>query len=205
MLAVSVYGWIQIPAGTEIPIHWNFAGEVDGTAGKVEAFLLLPAISLVAFLLLSLVPKLAPRRSHVEQSAKAYLAIGVIFGGIMLTLHSLVVLASLGYAVNISTTLTAAVGVMLIVMGNFMGKVRSNFIFGMRTPWTLSSELSWNKTHRLVGKLLMLWGVVVLTLSYTLNATQSLIYTACGVLCIIAFGCVYSYRVWRSDSAAQHV
>ena len=69
---------------------------------------------------------------------------------------------------NTTAVLTAAIGVMLIVMGNFMGKIRSNFVFGMRTPWTLSSELSWNKTHRLTGKLFMLWGLVVLGLSLSL-------------------------------------
>ena len=204
MLAVSGYGWIQIPAGTEIPIHWNFAGEVDRTTGKAEGLLLLPAISMVAFILLSLIPKLEPRRGNVERSAKAYLATGVVFGGIMLTVHSLVVLASLGYSVNTTAVLTAAIGVMLIVMGNFMGKIRSNFVFGMRTPWTLSSELSWNKTHRLTGKLFMLWGLVVLVLSFAVSPTQSLIYTACGLFCIIVFACVYSYRVWCSDPAAQH-
>ena len=166
--------------------------------------MLLPAISMVAFILLSLIPKLEPRRGNVERSAKAYLATGVVFGGIMLTVHSLVVLASLGYSVNTTAVLTAAIGVMLIVMGNFMGKIRSNFVFGMRTPWTLSSELSWNKTHRLTGKLFMLWGLVVLVLSFAVSPTQSLIYTACGLFCIIVFACVYSYRVWCSDPAAQH-
>ena len=205
MLAVSVYGWIQLPAGAELPIHWNFAGEVDRTTGKVEGLLALPAFSIVMFLLLALIPKFDPRKLNIEQSAKAYLASGVVFGGIMLMLQSIVVLAALGHNVNTTAVSTAAAGVMFIIMGNFMGKIRSNFIFGVRTPWTLSSELSWNKTHRLTGKLLMAWGLIVLVLAATLNASLALIYTGVGLFLIVVLSCIYSYLIWRNDSETQHV
>lgn len=203
MLAVSAYGWTQLPAGAEIPIHWNLAGEVDRTTGKVEGFLALPAVSMAIFFLLAWIPKIEPRKMNIEQSAKAYLASGVVFGGLMLMLQIFIVLASMGYNVNTTAVMTAAAGVMFIVMGNFMGKIRSNYIFGMRTPWTLSSELSWNKTHRLTGKLLMAFGLIVLVLVATVSATNALIYTGCGLFLIVILSSVYSYFVWRNDPAAQ--
>ena len=121
----------------------------------------------------------------------------------MLMLQIFIVLASMGYNVNTTAVMTAAAGVMFIVTGNFMGKIRSNYIFGMRTPWTLSSELSWNKTHRLTGKLLMAFGLIVLVLVATVSATNALIYTGCGLFLIVILSSVYSYFVWRNDPAAQ--
>ena len=176
---------------------------MDRTTGKLEGLLALPAISMVVFLFLALIPKIDPRKLNIDQSAKAYLASGVVFGGIMLMLQILVVLAALGHNVNTTAVITAASGVMFIITGNFIGKVRSNFIFGMRTPWTLSSDLSWNKPHRLTGKLLMAWGLIVLVLVATVSPGLALIYTGVGLFFIVVLSCIYSYRIWRNDPATQ--
>lgn len=203
MLALSAYAWNQIPAGQELPVHWNAAGEVDRYGSKAEGLLLLPAISMGMFALLALIPKIEPRKLNIEQSAKAYLATGVILGGFMLLVHGTAVAAALGSTINTSVVVTAALGVLFIVIGNFMGKIRSNFMFGVRTPWTLSSELSWNKTHRLTGKLFMAWGVIMLILAFTGTAAQLLIYAVVGILGITVWSFVYSYLVWRNDPDVQ--
>ena len=104
---------------------------MDRTTGKLEGLLALPAISMVVFLFLALIPKIDPRKLNIDQSAKAYLASGVVFGGIMLMLQILVVLAALGHNVNTTAVITAASGVMFIITGNFIGKVRSNFILSL--------------------------------------------------------------------------
>ena len=83
-----------------------------------------------------------------------------------------------------------------------MGKIRRNYMFGVRTPWTLASELSWNKTHRLSAKLFVLSGVLVILASlwspvwafYVLMAT---------ILGTVGFAMIYSYVVWKSDPAVQ--
>jgi hypothetical protein len=95
MLAVSAYGWIQLPAGAELPIHWNLAGEIDRTTGKVEGLLALPAISMATFCFLSLIPKIEPSKLETAHSAKVFLATGVVFGAVMLSLQILVVAAAL--------------------------------------------------------------------------------------------------------------
>ena len=59
----------------------------------------------------------------------------------------------------------AAVGILLAVLGNFLGKVTRNFFVGIRTPWTLASDEVWYKTHRLGGKLFVLAGLAVFVLS----------------------------------------
>ena len=91
---------------------------MDRTTGKLEGLLALPAISMVVFLFLALIPKIDPRKLNIDQSAKAYLASGVVFGGIMLMLQILVVLAALGHNVNTTAVITAASGVMFIITGN---------------------------------------------------------------------------------------
>jgi uncharacterized membrane protein len=70
--------------------------------------------------------------------------------------------ASLGFKVPVGKILPGCVAVLLIVLGNYMGKLRRNWFFGIRLPWTLSDEDNWNKTHRLGGKLFVASGIISL-------------------------------------------
>jgi uncharacterized membrane protein len=91
-----------------------------------------------------------------------------------------------------------AVGALFTVLGVVMHNIRPNWFVGVRTPWTLSSELSWTKTHRLAG-----WLFGVMGLGF---ATLAFVRTGWAVWCVlgVAAGCVvwmvvYSYLVWRGD------
>ena len=91
-----------------------------------------------------------------------------------------------------------AVGAMFFVMGNVLGKLRPNWFFGVRTPWTLSSKLSWNKTHRLAGWVFVLGGLLLMAAG--LVGTPTAMGIAFAVLMAGVLGAVtYSYFVWRSD------
>jgi len=81
--------------------------------------------------------------------------------GMVLVIGLAVLLAGAGYALPIPAIAMLAVGVLLMVLGNYMGKLRKNFFIGIRTPWTLASDAVWERTHRLAGWLFVLAGVVV--------------------------------------------
>ena len=70
-------------------------------------------------------------------------------------------LTAIGYNINISTYIPLLVGLLFIIIGNYMGKIKMNWFMGIRTPWTLSSEETWNKTHQLGGKLFMISGLLI--------------------------------------------
>jgi uncharacterized membrane protein len=84
-------------------------------------------------------------------------------------------------------------------MGNVLTTVRSNYMFGVRTPWTLSSELSWDKTHRLVGRLFVVAGIGVFAASL-LGQLLLVFWLLMGsVVVVLVVGFAYSYLVWRDD------
>ena len=203
MLAISAFGWCYLPAGSEIPAHWNASGKVDRYTSKFEGLLLMPLVSAGLFALFMLIAKIEPRLQNLKQSAKAFTAVSICVGGILLLIHATTVAVASGWEINITTVVAAALGVLFLVTGNYMGKIRSNFSFGVRTPWTLSSELSWNKTNRLAGKFLMALGLLTLILAFT--TTSLFLICLCGglLLLIVAWSCVYSYHVWRNDPESQ--
>ena len=203
MFAVSLWAWGQVPAGAQVPIHWNASGQPDDYGSKFMGIFLLPLVSIGIVALFSLIRYIDPKRANIERSAAAFRA--TLYGMLcfMLALHVAAMLNIVGYTFNLGYVAAPAVGIMFIVMGNYMGKIRRNYMFGVRTPWTLASELSWNKTHRLAGKLFVGAGLLIV-LAALWNPLFA-IYTLMGAIFVtlaLTFG--YSYWVWKHDPAVHN-
>ena len=118
-------------------------------------------------------------------------------------LHVTMTLITLGYAISINIVISVGLGLLFIVIGNFLGKIRSTYTFGIRTPWTLDSELSWNKTHRLGGKLFMLAGVATLFSGLLFDDEILVVVMLVSILGAALVSTVYSYFVWKQDPEIQ--
>jgi len=200
MFLVSAWAWLQLPADAQVPIHWGPDGQPDGWADKTVGLLLLPLVAGGVAVLLTIIPRIEPRRTNIERSAKAYGAIWIGVMALLGGLHVLAVSVAMGAAVDITRLLFVGMGVLFIVIGNYLPKVRSNYMAGIRTPWTLTSEAAWTKTHRLGGWLFVVEGIVFLVLGLT-GATGTLLITAVigGVLVLVGVTFAYSYVVWKAD------
>ncbi|MBT3323214.1 MAG: DUF1648 domain-containing protein [Anaerolineae bacterium] len=202
-IALTIWAWGKIPTDAQIPIHWNIKGEVDKYANKFFGLLNGPLSVFLLTLLLTFIPRIEPRIENLQQSQKAYQA---VWGAILVfiaSLHIVTTLAALGYEENISMMMAFLLGTLFIAIGNYLGKIRSNFMFGIRTPWTLHSEVSWNKTHRLGGWLFMLIGLLVFLSGFLYNAelTFGLLFGGLFLIVILLFA--YSYWVWKGDEKKE--
>lgn len=202
MICLSAWAWVQLPADASLPVHWNAAGTADRYGGKSEALLLLPAVMVGILLLFSLIRFIDPLRANIARSGQAYRAVllGILF--FMAVLHTGAVLSALGYPINIGLLAAPAVGLMFVIMGNYMGKIRRNYMFGVRTPWTLASDLAWNKTHRITGKLFVLSGLLTIGAAF-LGSTIAFFTMMASILGTVIFAMIYSYSVWKRDPATQ--
>lgn len=203
MLGVSAWAWLKVPAGTQVPIHWNAAGEPDDYGNKFIGIFLLPIVTLGISIIFTLVRYIDPKRANILRSAQAYRAtlFGILF--FMLALHIGAMINVAGYPLNIGYIAAPAVGLMFIVMGNYLGKIRRNYMFGVRTPWTLASELSWNKTHRFAGKLFVAAGLLIL-LATIWNPVWAFGVMIGAIIVTLSLTIVYSYWVWKHDPAIEH-
>lgn len=191
----SWWAWRQLPVDARIPSHWNGAGQIDGYGGRDFLFLF-PGFMLGMTLLFLFVP----RRTHLLLSSRAYqavwLAVILAFAGLQIFL----IRAAFGEALSVEKWIGGGMGALFLVIGNFLGKVRSNFMFGVRTPWTLSSELSWNKTHRLAGWTFVGLGLALLSCALLRWFEGHLHWVIIGgVIALLAIVLPYSYFIWRSD------
>ncbi len=201
--ALSLYGQWTIPIDQQIAVHWNAAGEADRFGDKTFALWFMPAIVLGVAAIFSAVPFIEPRRGHLLQSSRLYVTgwIGTLI--VMTVAHGFVVLTALGYELPVTQTIFALVGLFLAAIGNVLGKSQSNFFVGIRTPWTLSSNEAWDKTHRLAGRLWVLGGLAIAALTFAVEQAFA-IYVLLGIvgtMTLIPF--VASYFYWRSASDKQ--
>ncbi|MEZ4659078.1 MAG: SdpI family protein [Caldilineaceae bacterium] len=201
MFLLAAWAWVQIPEGAQIPVHWGLNGTADRYGGKFEGLLLPPLITLGIALLMAVIPRLDPRGENIARSPQAYKAIWVGILLFMLAIHAIAILAALGWSVNIGRIVGSMVGILFIVLGNYMGKIRSNYTMGIRTPWTLASELSWNKTHRLGGKLFVTLGVLVVIVALLGQSALTFYIMISGLLITVIAVFAYSYVVWKNDPA----
>ncbi|HRK35716.1 MAG TPA: SdpI family protein [Candidatus Hydrogenedentes bacterium] len=203
MLMLSAYAWTLLPEGARIPTHWNVKGEVDQYSSKTFGLFFLPALVTLLVPGLAVLVRLDPRRKHVEQSGKFLFIVSIGLLTMMAAIHAATILISLGYQLPMDRIVGSCVGALFLLLGNFLGKVRSNFFMGVRTPWTLSSELSWNKTHRLAGKLFVAIGLLSLILTWTQSGVVAVGVLLVSVVLVTLVCVIYSYFVWKQDAATR--
>lgn len=200
MFAGALIVWPGAPA--QIPVHWNAAGEVDRYGGKVEGLLGIPLMTLAIYLLMRFLPRIDPGRANYARFGGAYTAIRAGIVVLMAGLFALVLAWIQGRPIDMSRAVPLGVGLLFVLIGALMGKVRPNWFVGVRTPWTLSSKTSWVRTHRLGGWLFVLLGVIfAVTGAFKLGRFGVVIVAA--VFAVVAILYAYSYFVWRTDPERQ--
>ncbi|MBX7194498.1 MAG: SdpI family protein [Sandaracinaceae bacterium] len=164
VFAVALVLYPRMPE--TVPTHWNAWGEVDGTMPKHIGAFIGPGTCAFVLLLYVALPRLSGKGMELERFQGAYDAIMLALVGAMAVISITVSLAEVGYEMPTLPIVGCAIGVLFAVLGNFMGKVQRNAFVGIRTPWTLSNEEVWLRTHRLAGKLFVAGGVVMAVSSF---------------------------------------
>jgi uncharacterized membrane protein len=198
LCGLSLWVWPQLPAGESIAIHFAWDGTPNGYAGKAQGLFVLPAIALVITTFMALVPRLEPRRKHLAQSRGLYFSAWI--GPLLLLAfgHIALVSRALGHGLPVGRVLPIVLALSWIVLGTQLGRCQSTFFAGIRTPWTLSSDYSWRRTHELAGRLFSATGGITLLVGFVRNAAALPVL----VVCTIATGAIStaaSYFFWRQD------
>lgn len=199
MLLLSLWTWRHLPDTQLIPVHYGLDGTPDRYGSKFEGLFLTPLIAAGLILLFAVIPQIDPRAQNLSRSEKAYAATWLTTIAFLASIHVATVMQALGWHVNVGSVVSVGVSILLIIIGNYLGKVRSNFFFGIRTPWTLSSERSWNQTHRLGGRLMFLLGIgCILAAMFEANILFFVLVLG-GMSGISILLVIYSYLLWKDD------
>ena len=166
---------VLISAGTypflppSVPSHFDASGQINGYMPKLLYAILFPGMSILLFIIMRFAMQVGPNLGYRSQRRANTQIVSLILVGIllfMLVIQLLTTAYALGAKVDISLVVELAVSVLFIFLGNYLGKLRRNFWAGIRTPWTLASDIVWERTHRLGGWLFVLVGLIGLITSF---------------------------------------
>ena len=180
--------------------HWDANGSVDGYMPKLWGLFLLPVISAILFLVYMLVPKIDPLKGNIEKFRGHFDVFILLLFVFLFYVHMLTMLWNLSYRFNIIQLLAPAFGLLIYYAGIMMENAKQNWFIGVRTPWTLSSEVVWDKTNKLAGKLFKVAGVL---------AAMGLIFPKYAIFLILVpvilaavYPIIYSYQKYQQEIEA---
>ena len=190
-ILIGVLFWDRLP--DQIATHFGQGNVPDGWSSKPMAVFGLPLILVALHLFCIFITLNDPKKKNIGR--KILPIIFWMIPIISLLVNSATYGIALGLKIDIELIVSLLLGLLFIIFGNYMSKIRQNYTVGIRLPWTLSSEDNWDKTHRLAGKLWIVGGVLVL-FNIFLKWTGFLI----GILLVIVFvPKVYSYALyWKA-------
>jgi uncharacterized membrane protein len=196
MLVLLAMTWPVAP--DRVPVHWNAAGEIDRYGSKPFGLLFPPLLAAGLYLVFLFAPRIDPGRANYASFPDTYLLIRTAVLATIAFFYGVTCLSARGVAVSMEVVAPLAVGMLFVVFGSVMGKIRPNWFVGIRTPWTISSKVAWVRTHRLGG-----WLFIALGLAFVAGALFKRAWSAQwivgGVLGMVVVLFVYSYLAWRGD------
>jgi len=196
MAVASVYFYQTFPE--TVPTHWNFQGEIDGWGSRATGAFAIPTMTLFIYLLMLLLPLIDPKKQRYSQFTRAYHIIKNLLIVFMALLYATIGASALGYFINVAMIIPMAIGILFIVLGNYMGKIKPNWFMGIRTPWTMSSESVWNKTHRMGGKVFIISGILLASNAFLPAQWRNFIFIF-TILFILIGTIGYSYLVYQNE------
>jgi len=196
LFALAAWAWPGAPE--RMPVHWGLGGAPDRWGGKWEGLLLLPTLAVGFYLVFLVLPSFDPGRANYPRFAGAYFAVRLAVLGMFAAIHAAMLAAARHPTLDMNLVMLPAAGVMLMIVGNLMGKLRPNWFIGVRTPWTLSSKRSWDRTHRAAGWACIACGALFIAAGAVQRPWAGGAALAALMACALGL-VVYSWRVWSTD------
>ncbi len=194
MFFFSAYLYPAMPE--TMATHWDADGNVNGYSSRTVGVFLIPALTVGIYLLFKAIPHIAVYKKNIESFKEYYfyLILGVVI--FLSAVQGASLAANLGYQFNMTYIIMPLMGIFLFGIGTILEKTKRNFFIGIRTPWTLSSDTVWDKTHRLGGKVFKIIGVLALV---SMIVPGSLLFFIIAVFIGIMYLVVYSYVEFQKE------
>lgn len=196
-VVVFVVGLVLYPSFPEqVASHWNANGEVDGYMSKFSGIFLFGFIMAGMLLVYFFIPRFDPLKKNIDSFRPAYNSFWIWMFVFFAYIFGLSMLWNIGYRFNFTKAIVPAMSVLFYVIGAVLEKSKRNYFMGIRTPWTLSSDVVWDKTHKLGGKLFKIAGLVSLLGMFT-HGLYTILVIIIPVVLVSVATMIYSYFEYK--------
>jgi uncharacterized membrane protein len=192
---ISVYFYPKMPQ--QMASHWNAQSQVDGYMGKDVGLFIMPGVMAGMALLLNFIVYLDPLRRNIEKFRPYYEGFIVFMCIFMLAIQYHIILWNLGIQISTNVVIPIGIGLMFYYCGILCERAKRNWFIGIRTPWTLSSDRVWARTHRVGGLLFKVAGIA----AFIGIAFQKYViyFILVPMLAVAVFTIVYSFVIYQQE------
>jgi len=197
---IAIYLYPQMPE--KMASHWNAQGQVDGYMSKFWGLFLMPIISIGLFLLFILIPKIDPLKENIEKFRKYFDGFIVLIMTFLFYIYLLTVFWNIGIRFNMAQLMMPALGILFYYCGILVENAKRNWFIGIRTPWTLSNEKVWDKTHRIGGKLFKVTGIIAFLGIFF--PKYAILFVIIPVISVAVYAIIYSYFEYQKQTSSPN-
>ncbi len=194
-VGLALYYYPQMP--DRMATHWNFEGEANGYSSRLLGVFLFPLTMLIMTVLFFVIPRVDPLKKNIEDFLVYYQRFVTFLLIFLIVVFIQTFLWNKGMKVPIGLIVSVGVGVIFYYSGVLCLKAKQNWFIGIRTPWTLSSDTVWKKTHQVGGRLFQVAGI--LAVIGVFMGQYAFYFVIVPVLSFTVFIVFYSYFVYRKE------
>lgn len=194
----AIYAYPMLPE--KVASHWGADGSPNGYTGRDFGAFFMPVLGLLLLGLFYALPLLDPMKGNYAAFRREYDNFTAAMIGFMAYVYALTLAYNLGYQFNLVQLLSPAFAALLYSAGAMIGKAKQNWFVGVRTPWTMSSEKVWGRTHAIAGRMFKAAGIVAL-LGLAMPAV-GLVASLCVLVAAAIFSIAYSYVEFQKEAGA---
>lgn len=194
-MLIGLILWNKLP--NTIVTHWGADNQANGWSSKEMVVFGMPALMTLFHLIAVCATMVDPKRKNISKKMMniVFCLIPAISWVVMIIIYA----TALGKSVNIGLIVNLLVGIVLIIIGNYLPKSRQNYTVGMKLPWALDDEENWNKTNRFSGYIFVICGIVFVINAFFLSVIPMLFVIVCGLIVSV----IYSYVIYRKGKSEE--
>ncbi len=191
---LSVYLYPTLPES--VASHWNIDGVADGYMSKFWGIFLVPFLMLLMYLFYIVIPKIDPMAKNIQAFRAEFNLFWVGLFTFFFYIYSLIIAWNVGIRFDFSYAMAPAMGAFFYLIGSIMTKAKRNYFMGIKTPWTLASDIVWDKTHRLGGSLFK-WSGILILVSALFGGKPAFFTTIISTVLSAVISIIYSYLIFK--------
>lgn len=188
-VAAGLILWDRLP--DQIATHFGTDNVPNGWSSKAFAIFGLPGITLALHWFAIFITQADPKRKNIN--GKMLMLLFWICPSVSVLLGALTYIHAMGMKPDVGLFVMLFLGLMFLLLGNYLPKCQQNYSLGVRIPWTLADPENWRKTHRFAGWTMSIGGVLILATAFFQNPW--LFFAIVMLACFLP--CVYSYVYYR--------
>ena len=188
------YIWSSLP--DTVPLHWNYKGEIDDWGNKSSLIFITFLLSGLTYILFTVIPFIDPKK-RIQTMGNKYHNLKFLMVLFMSALAVFIIYSVKEQSITNPSFIYLAMGLLFMLLGNYMKIIKANYFIGIRTPWTLEYESIWKSTHKLASKIWFVGGLAIVISSLTTNKDFNGIFFISVITLLAIIPVVYSYMEYR--------